>query len=148
VVVWLVLAVTAGALVFFWISSQRRPAVRVQPPSKTAALADLLEVVGESFYQGNLEKVAGPKASEGADFPCLALLVFDDANPHDEKAVRVEVDGLVVGHLSRPTARVYRKAMADAGLGRGPHPCNAVIVGGWRRPGSEGSFGIKLTADA
>ena len=43
-----------------------------------------------------------------------AVLVLDDDNPYDNKAVRVEIDGYLVGHLSRENARQYRKKLKEA----------------------------------
>lgn len=53
-----------------------------------------------------------------------AYLIPEDDNPHDPKAVRVEVDGHKVGYLSRTNARRFRKRC------KGPMDCPATIVGG------------------
>ena len=108
-------------------------------------------IVGESYYQENLDLLAGPKEPEGCDLDCLAALVFHDENPHDSQAVAVFIvhaDGKItmVGHLARADARTYRQAVADTG---GPDPqgmlCRATVVGGWDDGfGDEGHYGVRL----
>lgn len=93
-----------------------------------------LSVVGESNYQAALMRVSGAPASGKHRHDCTALLVLEPDNPHDPKAVMVQVDGECVGYLSRHNARRFGpkvQKMVEAGqppiclafIGRGPdHP--------------------------
>ena len=104
-----------------------------------------IEVVGESHYQRALEQICGGRSEESARFVTTAVLVLDDDNPYDANAVRVEIDGHVVGHMSRENARQYRKKLKEAGHPRITASCEAIIVGGWDRgDGDRGHFGVRL----
>ena len=104
-----------------------------------------IEVVGESHYQEALEQICGGRSEESARFVTTAVLVLDDDNPYDAKAVRMEIDGHVVGHMSRENARQYRKKLKEAGHPRITASCKAIIVGGWERAdGDRGYFGVRL----
>lgn len=101
---------------------------------------EYFEIVGESFYQQNLLKIAGEKTTNGVEHYCEAELIPELNNPHDENAVAVFISGLKVGHLSRDDAFVCRHAIGNM-IGN----CDAVIVGGWDRgPSRQGHFGVKL----
>src|SRR5690606_20415871 len=67
------------------------------------------EVVGESFYQEDLCRLAGAHGDHGAEVHCVAALVPEDDNKHDPKAVAVFVDGRKVAHLSKEDARSFRR---------------------------------------
>lgn len=98
------------------------------------------DIVGEGSYQSALRAIAGAKTEEGVEHFCTAVLVLEDDNPHDSKAVRVDIDGRTVGYLSRKHAREYRKQVS-----RGTMTVPAVIVGGWKRGrGDTGHYGVKL----
>ena len=99
----------------------------------------LTDCVGESFYQDALEAIAGRKTEHGWNLPCEAVLICENTNPHDPKAVRVEIQGRHVGYLSRDRARKHRQR-----FGQRPVHCAALIVGGWNDNGKSGHFGVKL----
>jgi hypothetical protein len=104
-----------------------------------------IEVVGVSHYQRELEQVCGGRSEESARVKTTAVLVLDDDNPYDSKAVRVEIDSCVVGHLSRKNARQYREKLKEAGHPRITASCKALIIGGWDRGnGDRGYFGVRL----
>lgn len=108
-------------------------------------------IVGESYRQQNLAALAGPKVAGGHDLDCLAALVFQDDNSHDQHAVAVFIchanqQITMVGYLARQKARNYRKHVAAIGS---PDPqgmlCRAKIVGGWiEDDGGEGLYGVRL----
>jgi hypothetical protein len=104
------------------------------------------EVVGESHYQTELERIVGGPTKEGAHHKCVATLTPEPDNPHDPQAVCVSVDGCKVGYLSRHWARKFNAALASNGYARAE--CNALIVGGRIYPpgvgGGWGVFAIKL----
>jgi hypothetical protein len=104
-----------------------------------------VEVVGESHYQQELEKICGGRTEDSAEKHCRATLVLEDSNAYDRNAVRIDVDGATVGYLPRDSAKVYRQRLKEAGHPRLYATCNAVIRGGWDRGhGNAGSFGIWL----
>ncbi|MDE2385463.1 MAG: hypothetical protein KGO53_12675 [Alphaproteobacteria bacterium] len=101
--------------------------------------------MGESYYQENLEKIAGPKTQMGKNFETVALLVPEEHNPHDANSVAITIGSLKVGHLAKAHAFEYRKYLGSK-IGR----CGALIVGGWKNDAdeeddqTEGSYGVKL----
>ncbi len=104
-----------------------------------------LEVVGESHYQLSLETPCGGRTIDGHAKPAIATLTHEDDNPHDRRAVRVEIDGVTAGDLSRQAARSYRRALANAGHAGRVATCAALIVGGWDRGDNDrGHFGVRL----
>jgi hypothetical protein len=101
-----------------------------------------IEVVGESFYQGALERIAGPKSMTGKEYKVGTTLRCEPSNPHDKNAIRVEVMGQLVGYVGRTDAIRYSPALAQHCGGAFEAP--GLIVGGWRNPGSEGHYGIRV----
>ncbi len=116
------------------------------PPININGTGDyLLEVVGEASYQDAISQICGGKTKQGHRKQVQALLVHDDANQHDRKAVRVDVAGSTVGYLSREHARKFRDQLTRMGHRGAPVACAAIIVGGWDRGnGNTGHFGVKL----
>jgi hypothetical protein len=120
------------------------------------------DVVGESHYQPHIRSVYGRHETKGADplaeqirqwaaargvslkgfVVVYARLILEDENPYDRKAVRVEVDGGTVGHLSREDAREYRRLLQKAGKPRAIGICKARIRGGEGMP-----LGVALNID-
>jgi hypothetical protein len=52
-------------------------------------------------------------------------------DPHDDKAVRVDIDGMTVGHLSREEARSFRRRPGQKHLTGQATTCNAALIGGF-----------------
>lgn len=103
------------------------------------------EVVGESFYQPALQALAGDHGDDAANLETTAVVVPDDNNPHDNKAVKVLIDGHQVGHLSRDDARSYRRRLAAKKQGMVAAQCGALIMGGFvSRGGERASYGVRL----
>lgn len=103
------------------------------------------EIVGESKYQKQLNKICGGRTEDGHWLEKNAYLVLEDENPHDKKAVRVDIDGHTVGYFDRRTARGFRKLVSASDSDDRRFCCPAVIVGGWDRGNGEtGYFGVKL----
>jgi hypothetical protein len=101
-----------------------------------------IDIVGESFCQKELERIAGPKEPDGKSHRCGVTLRCEPDNKYDENAVRVEVMGLRVGHVARTTAAVLSPAMlVHSG---GVIEANALIVGGWDDGDSQGTYGIRV----
>jgi len=124
-------------------TAQSQPAVipRISGPDKFA-----FEVMGESYYLKSFERLFGPRQARGIDEERTAHLVLDDANPHDNQAVRVEIEGHQVGHLSRADARQFRAAVIAGGLIQYRRfSCAAAIRGGWDNgDGDKGHYGVRL----
>ena len=111
-----------------------------------------LQVQGESNYKDNIEEVSNYMGEEegvdASDFD--AHLVLDDSNPYDpNNAVRVDIDGRVVGYLSKSDAKKYRKRLADLGLSNIIGECSASIKGGFikQSTGEQADFGVRLDLD-
>jgi hypothetical protein len=104
-----------------------------------------VEVVGESNYQDALSSICGGPAKEGHDHECTATLRAEASNPYDPNAIRIEIDGHLVGYLNRQAAKFF-KPTADRLASQGQvGTCAARIVGGWDRgEGDIGSFGVRL----
>lgn len=110
-----------------------------------------IDIVGELKYQSALESICGWRTDESQEKIVEAVLVYEDDNPYDNMAIRVDIQGQTVGYLSRENARQYRKRLEEAGYHGITATCVAKIVGGWDRgSGDKGYFGVKLdlpTAD-
>lgn len=123
----------------------------VAAPARAQAVLsghETLEVVGESHYQDTLWQLAGGFRTERIRCAVTAELGPEPDNPVDRNAVRVLIDGRLVGYLSREDAVVYlpglRKLMdrhqgAIALLGQ--------IVGGGPRDDGLGMLGVFLDHD-
>jgi hypothetical protein len=103
-----------------------------------------VDVVGEAHYQDQIESVVGKPTEDGSDKVVQAALVLEDSNVHDPMAVRVDIEGVTCGYLSRANARAYRRAIEKLGHGPLIGQCQAVVVGGWKRGDDRGKFGVKL----
>lgn len=93
-----------------------------------------IELKGESHYQTALRSIC----SRDREKIVIATLVYEDDNPHDDKAIRVDVKGKTVGYLSRENARQYRERLAEAGYPGYTATCFAEIGKG--KPG----YGVRL----
>jgi hypothetical protein len=107
-----------------------------------------LDIVGESHYQAALERLAGGRSEDGVRVKTTATLILETNNPHDPQAVRVDIRGRTVGHLSREDARTYRLRLRQLGCPNLQASFPAIIVGGWNRGGGDrGHFGVKLDVE-
>jgi hypothetical protein len=101
-------------------------------------------VAGTSKYQSSLERICGGRTGSAADKEVVAELHDERENEFDNQAVRVMIEGLKVGYLSRDDARKVRKILGKNGL-REPIGIPAMIVGGWYRGDNDrGHFGVRL----
>lgn len=103
---------------------------------------ELVNVAGESHYQAALQAISGAKRGAEVRHEVLAVLRPDPENPHDSNAVRVEIDGELVGFLSRSDAIAYQplteKLLSAGKVGR----CDAMIAG--RGDGESSMLGVFL----
>lgn len=103
------------------------------------------DIVGESNYQAALYKLAQPHDEKGTDKICKAYLVPEDDNPYDNKAVRVDIEGMTVGYMDRDTARSFRRRLGSKKLTGKITACQATLKGGHiMRDGSKASYGAAL----
>jgi hypothetical protein len=102
-------------------------------------------IVGEAKYQNNLDYICGGKSYNGHEKYITAYLIQEDDNPYDDQAIRIEINGRIVGYLSRKEAGMYRNHLNKMGYSDSIIACDSVIVGGWKRnQKDEGHFGVKL----
>lgn len=94
-------------------------------------------IVGEQSYQQNLRKIAGPKKEVSKFFECTAKVTSEPSNKYDKNAIKVEINGLQVGYISKAEAQ----KLAGKNINK---MVSAVIDGGWDDGDSEGSYGVKL----
>jgi hypothetical protein len=90
---------------------------------------ELVDVVGESYYQPAIRAACGAGGNEEVKFECFAELVPEPENPHDPNAVKVMIDGRQVGHLSRADAVELGPAIVAARKLEGGGLVRAMIVG-------------------
>lgn len=106
------------------------------------------EVSGESSYRANIEKICGLyDEDEGyKDDSHLAALFLENDNQFDSNAVRVTINDLTVGYLSKPAAKAYRQRLAELGAPENAiGVCTASIRGGFRKKsGDIADFGVRL----
>lgn len=129
----------------------RAPASLFEPTNRAT-----VEVMGESHYQGTLERLAGGRTIDGGRYrDHIALMLPEPSNPYDHNAVRVllapHFDGAtagLVGYLSREDAVAYRPVIDRLASMARLMACRASLKGGWDRGGGDrGSFGVTLHLD-
>lgn len=98
---------------------------------------DEFEVVGESHYQGNIKRLSNLN-------DLIAYLIPEESNPHDKKAVRVDINKLTVGYLAKEDAREFRKKLTKNKLGTSITRCKASITGGGESNGKKYMYGVEL----
>lgn len=103
-----------------------------------------VEVVGESHYQRTLERLAGGRSEQGANLECVARLVREPTNRYDRNAVRIEIQGELVGYVSRDQAEDVQPLLQKLDRQGRPAWVRATINGGWEDADSRGSFGVVL----
>ena len=107
------------------------------------------EVVGESNFQGALDRICGGRTKSGHRLETKASLVLEYGGPHAPRAIRVEINGQIVGYVERKAARAMWERLAEIELDKNTATCDAIIVGGWDRgKGDRGYYGVKLDLPA
>ncbi|ENT4424946.1 hypothetical protein ACQRQE_000112 [Acinetobacter baumannii] len=137
---WIIVTlIIIGLLIYFFskprqenkITMEFQSSVSMNPRNYT------FDIVGEQAYQKNLKKIAGPKNEESKFVEVMAKVTSEPFNQYDKNAVKVEIDGLTVGYLSKQHAKMLAGKVINKIV-------PAVIVGGWVDEESEGSYGVKL----
>lgn len=107
-----------------------------------------LEVVGEANYQEDLWSICGGRSRERVRVDVVVALVPEPSNPYDSNAISIQIDGRVVGYLSRDDAKVFRPAverlMSESGA---VVALRGVVVGGGLRDDGIGRLGVWLRHD-
>lgn len=132
----IIIAIVIGVIIWFILKS-RKPANETK--TKLISNRDLYtyNIVGEQSHQSNLKKIAGPKEEESKFFECQAKVSSEPFNQYDKNAVKVEINDLIVGYLSKSeAAKLSGKVISKT--------VPAVIDGGWLDDDGEGSYGVKL----
>jgi predicted Zn-ribbon and HTH transcriptional regulator len=106
---------------------------------------ETLEVVGESHYQENLWALAGGHSVDRIRCAVTAVLVPEPENEHDSNAVKVLIEGRLVGHLSREDAVAYLPGLQRlTATHESPIALMGQIVGGGPREDGLGMLGVFL----
>lgn len=123
-----------GLLVLFLILSKKHKKKNL---TSERSIIYLVDIVGEQSYQANLRKIAGPKQEKSKYVEVMARVVSEPFNAYDKNAVKIEINGLTVGYLSRNDAKLLAGKVTNKTV-------PALINGGWLDNDSEGSYGVKL----
>jgi hypothetical protein len=109
---------------------------------------DDLEVVGELAYQDGLWRLSGGTLGDRIRRHIVAVLVPEPTNPYDANAIAVQIDGQVVGYLSRATAQEYLPGLQRLMSARSGYVAlGGVIVGGGHYDDGPGRLGVWLEHD-
>lgn len=132
----IIIAIVVGAIIWFVLKSKKAAnGINANPIPNNASY--IYNIVGEQSYQKNLKKIAGSKEEESKFFECYAKVSSEPFNQYDKNAVKVEINGLVVGYLSKGEAAKLAGKVINKTV-------PAVIDGGWKDEDSIGSYGVKL----
>lgn len=102
-------------------------------------------VKGEQSYLKNFETIFGKRTRDGVDVECTALLIPEPDSRHDENAVRVFINGLLVGYLERPSGKKLCDSLKRTKRWGVVVQVQANVRGGWYRGESDkGEFGVWL----
>lgn len=129
----------------FWVPGVLHAFRVIGFPGRTMAAVMLdgpgrytIEVRGESNYQEDLRAIVGRRSNTSIRKRTQAALVPEPTNRHDRNAVRVYIDGRLVGYLAREEARRYARVFRTLHERKHAGVCNAVIVGGGKRERGRG----------
>jgi hypothetical protein len=103
-----------------------------------------VEVLGESRYSDTIRTLAGSHGDASADARHPALLLPDDANPYEDKAVAVFLSGQMVGYLAPKDALMFRERLARQDIAGQLSSCDAVVRGGGLFEGKRLAYAVLL----
>jgi len=103
-----------------------------------------LEVLGESRYSDTIRELAGEHGDAAADARHKALLLADDNNPYEDKAVAVFLNNEMVGYLAPKDALAFRTMLARQEITGQLTSTDAVIRGGQLYEGKRLSYTVLL----
>jgi hypothetical protein len=103
------------------------------------------EVVGESNYQPAIRSAAGNHGDKSPVGQYIAKLIPENDNQFDKLAVRIDINNMTVGCMSKDDARSFRRRLSAKKLGGKITTCDAEITGGYlMQDGSKANYGICL----
>ncbi len=102
------------------------------------------EVENESAYQDTIRQLAGEHGEKNADTRYLAILLPDDNNPYQDKAVAVFINTRLVGYLAHSDALRLRRKLGRKDIVGQPTSCDAAIRGGGAWNGKRLSYAVWL----
>lgn len=135
----IIIAIAVGVIIWF-ILKGKKAANETKASLVSNSVSYAYNIVGEQSYQNNLKKIAGPKEEESKFFECQAKVSSEPFNQYDKNAVKVEINGLTVGYLSKSEAAKLSGKVVNKTV-------PAVIDGGWFDADGEGSYGVKLAVN-
>lgn len=103
-----------------------------------------VEVLGESRYVETIRNLAGQHGDAPADVHHKALLLADDNNPYEDKAVAVFLSQQMVGYLAPKDAQDFRAMLARHDVPGQLTSTDAVIRGGHTYEGKRLSYAVLL----
>lgn len=106
-----------------------------------------LEVLGESRYSDTIRALAGEHGDAAADARHKALLLADDNNPYEDKAVAVFLNNDMVGYLAQKDAIAFRALLARQEIPGQLTSTDAVIRGGQLYDGKRLAYAVWLDVD-
>lgn len=104
----------------------------------------LVEVVNESRYQSTLKELAGAHGEQSADAHYTAMLMPDDRNAYEDKAVAVFLNGRMAGYLATRDALRFRQRLAAKEMPAALTSCDAIVRGGGMWQGRHLSYVVVL----
>ena len=132
----IVITIIVGVVIWYVLRAKKAVnETSINPTLNNTSYA--YDIVGEQSYQNNLKKIAGAKEEESKFFECYAKVSSEPFNQYDKNAVKVEINGLLVGYLSRGEAAKLAGKVVNKTV-------PVVIDGGWKDEESTGSYGVKL----
>ena len=91
-----------------------------------------VEVTGTSRYQKYLQVLSKRHLNINGEQSLIAKLHYENNNTYDKNAIRVVINGGIVGYLSREDAKFFRKRIEGVGQEGTIISCKARITGGTR----------------
>lgn len=132
----IIIAIVVGTIIWFVLRGKKAIS-ETKTGLASNSVSYTYNIVGEQSYQDSLKKIAGPKEEDSKFFECYAKVSSELFNQYDKNAVKVEINGLLVGYLSRSEAAKLAGKVVNKTV-------PAVIDGGWDDGSSVGSYGVKL----
>lgn len=111
------------------------------------------DIVGESSYQDSIKKICDDQinylvnldTTKNSPQSLKAKLIPEDSNKYDNKAIRVDINGLTVGYFDRKSARNFRSRLSSMKLTGKTTICDALVIGGGTKANGEKlHYGIRL----
>jgi hypothetical protein len=103
-----------------------------------------VDVVDESDYQEELERLAGERSRAGSIEPVVALLTREPGHATDKNAIRVDVGDATVGYIQKLNAKEIQPLMQRLEKAGRPAWVRGWVVGGWEDDRSDNNHRIRI----